>query len=315
MSKNASSLFGIIKQQRRLSDGVIEAVKPLMKEEFFPTLALDEIQCGDMSSFNRGTNNDLAPDVDIIFLNVPNDESQGYKDWTPIDARELTGKKEGISSLEELKGYDPRLAAFIPNISTVLESHFEMPRGSARFEFLRTWGNNPGLVFNISLPHPRYGGISFDFNLDYRDTHYGIEHNRRFLAYFERVVDQLGQDVAVQLVEDIKFVKQQGKDNARDAEGWIDRTKKLFGFIVEGLFCLRFPPYTYAELMEEVLDHEWEQGIELKDRWVGDQINQIIDAGYSFSGLLHNIVMENYSLPKGSWENLLKIARDYQSNL
>ncbi len=315
MTKMNMTLFEQIKQQRRLSDGVIEAVKPHFREEFFPNLALEEIQCGDMSSFCRGTNNDLAPDVDIIFLNVPNDESEGYKDWTAVDARELTGKKEGISSLEELKGYDPRLAAFIPQVLPIIESYFEMSPGSARFEFMRTWGGYPGLVFNISLPHTGYGEISFDFNLDYTSGHYGIEHNRRFLDYFERVVDELGSEVAVKLVEDIKLVKQKGKDYARDTEGWVDRTKKLFGFIVEGLFCQRFPPYTYAELMEQILAHEWEQDIELKEHWVGDQLNQIIDAGYSFSELLHNIVRENYSLPKGSWENLLQIAKEYQSGL
>ena len=67
--------------------------------------------------------------------------------------------------------------------------------------------------------------------------------------------------------------------------------------------------------MEQVLAHEWEQDVELKEHWVGDQFNQIIDAGFSFSDLLHNIVRENNSLPKGSWENLLQIAQEYQSTL
>jgi len=68
--------------------------------------------------------------------------------------------------------------------------------------------------------------------------------------------------------------------------------------------------------MEKVLAHEWESDVELEERWVGDQINQIIDAGFgSFSELLHNIVRKNYSLPKGSWENLVQIAKEYNSTL
>ncbi len=234
MTEASTSLFEQIRKQRQISDGVINAVKPLFQREFYPGLSLDKIRCGDMSSFNRGTNNELAPDVDIIFLDIPNDESKGFKDWTPIGTRELTGKKEGITSIEELKGYDTRLASFIPHLFEVVNKHFHMESGSARFEFLRTWGGYPGLVFNIALPHPEFGAISFDFNLDYTSGHYGIEHNRRFLDYFERVVQELGTEVAVQLVEDIRLVKKQGKDNARDDQGWIDRTKKLFGFIVEG---------------------------------------------------------------------------------
>ncbi len=316
MTNKSTSLFEQLRKQRALSNGVINAVKPIFQQEFYPDLSLDEIQCGDMSSFNRGTNNELAPDVDIIFLDIPNDESKGFKDWTPIGIRELTGKKEGITSIEELKRYDAKLASFVPHVFEVLDKHFNTSSGSANFEFMRTWEGYPGLVFNISLPHPEYGTISFDFNLDYTSGHYGIEHNRRFLIYFDRVVNELGPEVAVQLIEDIKMVKQKGKDNARDEEGWIDRTRKLFGFLVEGLFCQQFPPYTYAELMDKVLEHDWEPGVELQDRWVGDQINQIIDADFtSFSDLMHNIVRENYSLPKGSWENLQQIAKEHNATL
>ena len=257
----------------------------------------------------------MAPDIDIIFLNAPKDETRGFKDWTSIGTRQLTGKKEGFTSIAELKQYDHIVASIIPQLQSALEGYFETAPGSACFNFLRTWQGYPGFVFNIAVPHPKYLEISVDFNIDYTSGHFGIDHSQRFLNYFERVVHQLGLELAAQLIEDIKRVKQTGKDNVRDADGWIDRTKKLFGFIVEGLFCHRFPPYSYSELMEAILAHQWAPDVELQDRWVGDQLNQIIDAGFTFNGLLHNLVRENDSLPKGSWENLRQIAEDNKNSL
>lgn len=303
-----------IEQQKLLSDEVIGAVLPVVQKHYFQGKKVHEIQCGEMSSFARGTNNDVAPDIDIIFLQAPHDEKRGYKDWTAIGTRQLTGKKEGITSIVELQKYDAKIAQMVPDLQVVLGEFFTVSTDDVNFNFLRTWEGIPGFVFNISLPHPEYVEISVDFNFYYSASHYGVEHNRRFVAYFQKVVSDLGPDAAVQLVEDIKLVKQEGKDNVRGEDGWINRTKKLFGFIVEGLFCHRYPPYSYPELMEAVLLHEWEPDVELEDRWVGDQFNQIIDAGFSFSGLLHNLVRENNSFPKGSWENLVQIAQEYKKS-
>lgn len=125
----------------------------------------------------------------------------------------------------------------------------------------------------------------------------------------------LGGDRAVQLIKDIRQLKQRVKDHARDPEGWVDRKRKVFGFIVEGLFCQRFPPYTYAELMEQILSHRWSPDVVLSDRLVGEQTDQIIDAEFTFSGLLHNLACDNRSLPKGSWENLYSIALEYRESI
>jgi hypothetical protein len=315
MMKKGHTILEQIEWQRSLSNGVIAAIRPLIQQEFFPDRAEAGIECGDMSSFARGTNNDSAPDIDVIFLNVSRDESQGYKDWTPIGTRQLTGKKEGITSVAELEQYDNRTAAVIPRLQLALENYFEMPAGRAVFNFFRTWEGYPGYVSNIALPHSKFEEISVDLNIYYSAEHYGIEHNRRFLNYFNRLMSRLGPEVAAQLIQDIKLVKQKGKDNVRGADGWIDRTRKLFGFIVEGLFSQRFPPYSYAELMEAILAHQWEPDVELEEHWVGDQTHQIIDAGFNFSGLLHNLVRENRSFPKGSWENLWQIAEEYKISL
>jgi hypothetical protein len=264
-----------------------------------------------MSSFARGTNTDLTPDMDIIFFNAPRDESQGYKDWTSIGTRELTGNKEGITSLDELNQYDPLLAKMIPRIQRALDAYFGQPTGRTQFNYLRTWVGYPGIVSNLSLPHPEYQEIRFDIDLDYASTHYGVIHSQRFEHYFERLVTTSGPQAAVQLIEDIKKLKQQGKDKARDNKGWIDRTKKLAGFVIEGLFLQRFPPYSYAELMEMIIAHQWQPGQEPTEHWIGDQRDQIIDAGFSFSALLHNMAHENESLPLGAWQNLLSIAEEY----
>ena len=197
----------------------------------------------------------------------------------------------------------------VRRIQVVLEEFFEAPKGSAKFVFLRSWAGYPGWVFNITMPHKQYGMIDFDINLAYTPGHFGIEHARRFNRYFDRVLAELGPDTAVQLIEDIRRVKKQGKNYARRRDGWIDRTQKIPGLVVEGLFTHQFPPYDYPSLMALILNHQWEPGCEPSDHWVGDQADQIVDAGFNFTNLLNNLACENDSLSKGAWENLVRIAQ------
>lgn len=307
MSKD---LFLQIKAQKELSDGVMAALLRVIQELYYPGYLLDEIVCGDLGSFARGTNNDIAPDLDIGFFGVPLGD---YKDWTPIGTRELTGKKEGITTLDELGQYDLIARHAIQRVQPVLEGYFDLPSGSTNFNFFRSWEGYPGWVANLSLPHPEYGTIEIDLNIGYMPSHYGIEHALRFNQYFDRVVNELGEERAVQLIEDIKLVKKQGKENARDLDGWVDRTKKLAGFVVEGLFMHQYPPHTYAELMGLILSHEWDPGREPTEHWLGDQTDQIIDNGFSFRKLLENIACDNAALPLGTWENLLGIAKISQT--
>lgn len=302
-------VFKQILFQKRLSQGVLLEVRAVIRALYYPNTPIDEIQCGDMSSFARGTNTDTFPDMDLIFFDAPCDETQGYKDWTAIGTRELVGKKEGITSLEELRSFDARLAEAVLRVGAALENYFERPPGKAQFNFVRTWPGYPGVVFNLSLPHPQYGELAFDIDIDYSSSHYGVKHARRFDDYFQRIVNELGAARAVQLVEDIKRLKTQTKELARDANGWIDRAQKLPGFVIEGLFTHQFPPHTYAELMAQVVAHHWNPGREPIDRWVGDQRNQIIEAGFSFSALLANMACDNASLTQGAWEILLEIAQ------
>ncbi|MBT3392049.1 MAG: hypothetical protein HN413_16745 [Chloroflexi bacterium] len=302
-------LFEQITSQKQLSQRVLLAVRAAIRDIYYPDTPAEDIQCGDMSSFARGTNTDAFPDMDLIFFNAPLDESRGYKDWTAIGTRELVGKKEGITSLEELRLYDARLTDAVLQVGAALENCFQRPQGMAQFNFVRTWPGYPGVVFNLSLPHPQYGELAFDIDIDYSNSHYGVEHARRFAQYFQRVVSELDAGRAVQLVEEIKRLKVQAKNLARDADGWIDRAKKLPGFVIEGLFVQRFPPYTYAELMAQIVAHHWNSGREPTDRWVGDQRNQIIAAGFSFSALLENMACDNASLTKGAWGILLEIAQ------
>jgi hypothetical protein len=297
-----------IKSQKALSDGLVQALLPVVQEMYYPGIPASEIRFGDLGSFARGTNTDSSPDLDIAFLNAPHDEARGHKDWTPLGTFELTGNKEGFTTLVELESHDPMVVRFIRRILPIVEAYFS---GSARFNYLRTWVGYPGLVFNISLPHPVYGEIALDINFVYETTHFGIEHCRRFNAYFDRVASALGPDVAERLIRDIKAVKLAAKKLATDSTGWVDRKKKVPGFIVEALFCSRFPPYTCDELMKLIHEYHWKSTEILRDRSVGDQYDQILDAGFSFGDLLRDMAIDNYSLTRGGWETLLHVAQEF----
>lgn len=311
MSKD---LISQIRAQRALSDGVMVALLPIMQDIFYPGHGADEIVCGDLGSFARGTNNDISPDLDIGFFGASNDETRGFKDWTPIGTRTLTGKKEGITNLEDLGDHDPMVVQTIQRIGQVLDAYFKMSPGSTQFNFMRSWEGYPGWVCNLSLPHPEFNTIEFDINLGYLRSHYGLEHAQRFDRYFNKLVYELGEETTMQLVKGIRRLKKQGKESARDARGWVNRTQKLAGFVVEGLFMHQYPPHTYGELLDLVRNHRWELDRKPTEHWVGDQNDQIIDAGFSFSQLLENMACDNAALPLGTWKNLLNIARNSEQD-
>ena len=308
-----NNLFDLIKKQRSLSDGAIDILRKAVQEIYFSGRSPDEIVCGDIGSFARGTNDDPAPDMDIIFLNAPHDETVGYKDWTDIGTLELTGDKHGIVQLAEIERLDPRLALTIERATSALESYLGCQPGNAGFNWVRSWPGYPGAVFNISISDSECGEIAFDIDINYSDYHFGLEHGKRFVCCFERVTEELGPAAAVQLIADIKSVKKQAKQYARNPEdGWIDRSKKLPGFVVEGMFAYRFPPNTYADLMEKVMAHRWDTARSPQEQNVCTQPNQIIAAGFSFSSLLHELA-QNGALTKGGWGNLYHIAERYSA--
>lgn len=302
-----------IKEQKLLSDSVIDVILPIIQEFYFKNQALGKMVYGDMGSFARGTNCDLTPDLDIGFFGASINETGGQTNWTQIGTRELTGKKEGITSIEELHGYDPVVQHIIQRICSLLDEKFDIPPQSTQFKWVRSWIGYPGWVCNLSLPHPDTGDIEIDLNLGYMPCHFGIEHAQRFNRYFNFVIADLGPNTAETLIEDIRWLKKRCKDLARDADDWIDRSKKVAGFVIEGLFMHQYPPHTRSELMDLIIDHKWKPGQRPTDHWIGDQKNQIIDAGYNFTDLIINLAVTNDSFPLGAWEILHRISQEIQS--
>ncbi len=300
------SVLTQIENQKTLSHRVVNVVCQALQPLYYPHLPSEHITVSDMGSFARGTNTEAAPDLDIIFLNAP--RTGGYFDWTPIDSREASGQREGFTDLAQVAAIDPRLAEGIKILLPSLEERFRAPRGAARFNFVRTWEGYPGVVFNLSLPHPEFGEIALDIDLHYTAAHFGVEHARRFEAYFSRLLDEQGAEAAARLILDIRQLKSEAKARARRPDGWIDRSRKLPGFVIEGLFMHRYPPLTYAELMRRVHAHRWPPGCEPRDRRVGDQRDPIILAGFDFQGLLENLACQNAALTRGAWEILRQIA-------
>ncbi len=311
----SQELLAQIRKQQQLSNDVIGIIKPFVHQFFFSETSLEDIQSSDISSFARGTNNDLKPDIDIMFLDVPCDTARGHTDWTPIGTREATGRKEGIISLDELGQYDAMTAEMVSQIQSALDGYFELEPGSTQFNYFRSWATYPGYFFNLAVPHTEFGEIELDVNIFYMSDHFGVDHGQRFDDYIKRLEKKNGLQAIVPLIEDIRLLKSQGKKIGIDADGWVDRTQKLAGFVVEALFMQRFPPYTYTELMDQIAAHNWEPGKEPKEQWIGGQNNQIIGMDFSFSDLLHNMAFENQALPLGTWQNLQRIAKDHLSNI
>lgn len=299
-----------IKEQKSLSDSVINGVLPIIQNVYFKNQAPEKIVYGDMGSFARGTNCDDTPDLDIGFFGANINEAAGDMNWTPIGTRELTGNKEGITTIEELCRYDSAVQHIVQRIRPLLDEIFDLPPGSTQFKWVRSWIGFPGWVCNLSLPHPDYGNIEIDLNLGYTPGHFGVEHAQRFNRYIDRVIVDHGSNTAETLVKNIRWLKKRAKALARDDDGWIDRSKKVAGFVVEGLYMHQYPPHSRSELMDLIFHHQWEPGQSPTDHWIGDQNNQIIDADFSFTDLLINLAVTNDSLPLGAWYILRRISQE-----
>ncbi len=223
-----------IRTQRALSDRVLAALRPVMRDAYFPDLDPGDVSSGDLGSYPRGTDDGACPDLDLGFFGAVVDASRGHVDWTPLDSRQMTGRKEGLTSLEELESIDPVARRTVDRVRCVLDGVFNLPPGTTRFGYTRTWASYPGWVSNLHVPRSPVGPIEVDLNLGYASSHYGLDHAARFDAYFARVVSERGEDAAVRLIDDIRRLKGLGKDRARDPDGWIDRKRKIFGFLING---------------------------------------------------------------------------------
>ena len=301
----ATLVLNEIKRQRRLSDQVTNVVLHALRDIYYPGLSPAEIRFGEIGSYGRGTNNDPEPDIDVMFLGIPNDSGRGFFDWKGKGTFEMAQSPVGITILSQVQEYDPKLAQAITNSIHHIEHHFGCDR-QAKFNFVRSWKVFPGVVFNISALIPGYGQLGFDINLYHEKEYFGVEHTKRFIQYLDRVTSKLGEETAAQLILDIRQVKQVAKDCAKDVEtGEINKAKKVWGILVEALFTYSYPPPTRNELSVEIgnmditsfpvvlPDTDYIYPIQVIDANVS--LKNVLDAGWK-TGLFH----------EGNWETLVK---------
>lgn len=294
-----------IKHQRRLSDQVTNVVLGALMDIYYSALSLDKIQFAEIGSYGRGTNNDPEPDIDVMYLGIPNDRQQGFFNWIGKGTFEMTQSSVGITVLSQVQEYDPKLAQAITETIKRIEYHFDCKK-QAQFKFVRSWGVFPGVIFNISAPISGYGKLGFDVNLYHEKEYFGVEHSKRFIQYLERVRLGAGEETAAKLILDIRQVKQIAKDYARDPEtGKISKSKKIWGIIIEALFTYSYPPPSRDELSAEISNIDLESfpsalpntdytfPIQVIDEHLS--LRNVLDAGWKTS-LLH----------ERNWETLVK---------
>lgn len=249
---DARLLLDEIHQQRALSDQVTKIGLNALMDIYYPSLSPDEIRFAEIGSYGRGTNNDPEPDVDVMYLGIPNDPQQGFFNWIGRGTFEMSQNPAGLTVLSQVQEYDPKLAQAIMETIKHMEYHFGCD-GQAKFNFVRSWAVFPGVIFNISAPVPGYGLLGFDINLYHPVEYFGVEHSKRFVRYLERVRAEMGEEIAAKLILDIRQVKQIAKDYARDREtGQIIKAKKVWGVTCEVLFTYTYPPPSRAELSREI---------------------------------------------------------------
>ena len=301
----ATFVLAEINRQRRLGDQVTKVVLDALIDIYYPGLAPHEIQFAEIGSYGRGTNTDPEPDIDIMYLGIPNDPQQGFFNWIGKGTFEMAQNSDGLTFLSQVQSYDPKLAQAITETIRHIEHHFGC-EGQSMFNFVRSWAVFPGVVFNISAPIPGYGQLRFDINLYHEREYFGVEHSKRFVRYVERVRLAIGEETAARLILDIRHVKQAAKDFARDAEtGKIDKDKKVWGIICEGLFTYSYPPPSRDELSAEISNTDLASFPSARSDTDYIYPIQVIDENLSLKNVL-DVGWETGLLHEENWETLVK---------
>jgi hypothetical protein len=113
-----------INQQRRLCDQVTNVVLDALRDIYYPGLSIHEIRFAEIGSYGRGTNNDPEPDIDVMYLGIPNDPQQGFFNWIGKGTFEMAQTSDGITDLLQVQEYDPKIAQAIRETIKHIEDHF-----------------------------------------------------------------------------------------------------------------------------------------------------------------------------------------------
>ena len=306
----ARLLLNEIQQQRRLSDQVIKVGLDALMDIYYPGLAPDAIHFAEIGSYGRGTNNDPEPDIDVMYLGIPNDPEQGFFNWVGIGTSKMAQDPAGLTALSQVQEYDPKLAQAITATIKRLEDHFGCD-GQASFNFVRSWPEFPGVVFNLSAPIPGYGQLGFDINLYHPKEYFGVEHSKRFVHYVERVRAEMGEEIAAKLILDIRQVKQAAKDFARDPKtGQIRKAKKVWGITCEALFTYCYPPPSRDALFREIKSMDAGSFPSVLSGTDYTYPIQVIDENLSLKKVL-DVGWETGLFHERNWETLVSALEPY----
>jgi len=292
-----------IEQQKHLSDKVGDAVRFALAPIYYSSIEIENIIFGEIGSYGRGTNTDPAPDLDLMFLGIPTSPAAGCVDWTPIDTYSIVANHTGLTNIAKIWTIDAKLVEAIGATRNTLAESFDC-EGETKFNWVRSWKDFPGVVFNVSAPVPSFGTLEFDINLYHPTEYFGIEHSKRFNHYLNRVRLELGDERASQLILDIRKLKERVKQGAKiPVTKSLDRSKKVTGIIPEGLFTSVFPPFTFTEIRQQLNkistatlpypdpDCDYTQSV------------QIVDSDLSPLEVIHSF-RRNGVLSDGGWKNL-----------
>jgi hypothetical protein len=303
MQPDTSTLLAQIEEQRQLSHQAGQAIFKALSPIYYPDTSADLIKFGEIGSYGRGTNTDPLPDIDVMFLGLPKDPSRGWVDWTETSTYAIVANHNGLTDIARIWTIDAKLVEAISATRKSLEEAFEC-KGETKFNWVRSWPDFPGVVYNVSAPIQGFGQLEFDVNLYHRAQYFGIEHSERFNRYLSHVQEKMGGERAAQLILEIRQLKEGVKRGAKiPITKSLDRSKKVTGIIPECLFTSTFPPYTFAEVRDQINKIATITLPNPDPDCDYTQDTQIVNSGMSPLEVVHSF-RKNGVLTDGGWRNL-----------